>query len=68
MNGEKVGGRTRSGKLGQTTINSTVGDLVIHGPGVNGSHRIHLCQIYSRELSDSEVIQNYNAIGPRFGI
>jgi hypothetical protein len=68
INGAKVEGRYRSGKLGQTTINSTVSDLVIHGPGANGSHQVHLCQIYSRELTDTEVIQSYNAIGPRFGI
>jgi hypothetical protein len=68
INGTKVGSRTGGGKLGQTTINSTVSDLVIHGPGANGAHQVHLCQIYSRELTDTEILQSYNAIGPRFGI
>ena len=69
INGSKSGTRVGIGRLGQTSINSTVSDLIIHGPsGVSGQHIVHLCQIYSRELTDAEVVQSYNAIGSRFGI
>lgn len=70
-NGAKVGGRTAGGYngLGQTSINSTVSNIGIQdGPEAGTYQKIHQIAFYNRELSDAEIVQNYNATKGRFGL
>jgi hypothetical protein len=71
QNGEKIGGRTAGGYngLGQTSINSTTSNLYIQDGPVAGTYqRIHQISFYTRELSDSEILQNYNATKGIYGL
>ena len=52
-----------------TNVNTTRGDNTIGGWGIGGRPwlgKISLTQIYNRVLSDSEISQNYEAIGTRY--
>lgn len=61
-NGVKIGGRTGSGIVGSTTapINYSAGAL-----NVSGIHRIESAQLYSREISDTEVLELYRTLKPK---
>jgi len=61
LNGSKVGGRGGSGMLG---VGGTT-DLGIHGPETVGASKVHHAAFYNRDLSDSEVIQNFEALKHR---
>jgi len=56
-NGVKVGGRGGNGVLGSGSSNGSIG---IHGPIAYDISRVHQISFYNRELSDSEIIDNYN--------
>ncbi len=68
INNSKIGSRTGGGKLGQTTINSTVSNLNIQGPSTYGGQKVEFVSIYNRELTDNEITRNYNAQKSRFGL
>jgi hypothetical protein len=70
-NGQKVGGRTAGGYngLGQTSINSNTSNLLIQdGPVAGAYQRVHQISFYNRELSDVEILQNYDSTKSRFGL
>jgi len=64
VNGNKVGNRSgASGNIGPNSAGySTMG---IYGPLGGGTSKVHQVLFYNRELSDSEMVQNYNAISSR---
>lgn len=64
LNGNKVGTRANSGILG---IAGT-GNISISGPISDSYTRVHHASFYSRELSDTEVVQHYQSTGKRFGL
>ena len=63
-NGVKIGGRAgTTGNLGApTNPYSTMG---ISGPLQSSTSKVHQVLFYNRELTDAEIIQNYNAISSR---
>ena len=64
LNCNKVGGRSgASGTIGPN--NSGYGDISCYGPLQVGPVKVHQTLIYNRELSDDEMIQNYNAVSSR---
>jgi len=65
INGVKIGTRTASGIFG-TAANTTA--LVRLMPASSTVLNMNYTSIYDRELSDSEVVQNFNALRGRFGI
>lgn len=70
-NGQKVGGRAAGGYagLGQTSIVSGTTNLYIQDGPVAGTYqKVHQISFYNRELSDAEILQNYNATKARFGL
>lgn len=63
FNGKKTGNRsTFSGLIG---INGT-GPLTIYGPLESTPTIVYNVSFYNRELSDYEILQNYNALKSRF--
>ena len=64
LNGSKVGGRANSGILGV----AGTGNISISGPASDGYTRVHHTAFYSRELTDAEMLQQYQSIGKRFGL
>jgi hypothetical protein len=53
VNGNKIGGRTNGGRLGNTShATSAVGTS---GPNHDGLNKVHALNIYNRELSDDEI-------------
>lgn len=65
INGVKNGGRSGSGIFG-TATNTTA--LVRHTPAYNTVLNMNYASIYDRELSDTEVIQNFNALRGRYNL
>ena len=65
INGTATGSRTGSGILGSATNTS---NLTIYTPGTSSIATIYYTAIYDRELSSSEVLQNYAALRGRYGI
>jgi len=65
LNGIKVG--ERSGFRGALGVAGSSG-LTIYGPIDFGQTIVHNISFYNRDISDSEVIQNYNAIKSRYGL
>ena len=65
INGVKNGGRIGSGIFG-TAANTTA--LVRDTPASNTVLTMNYTSIYDRELTDSEVVQNFNALRGRFGL
>jgi hypothetical protein len=63
LNGNKVGGRSGSGRLG---VNGTSG-IGIAAP-TDPYSTVHHTSIYSRDLSDNEVLNHYRSIGKRYGL
>ena len=65
INGAKVGSRNGSGILGTNSSN-----IVIDGnvTGRSGIHKVNYVSFYNRELADSEITQNFNALRGRYGI
>jgi len=59
INGVKAGGRTGSGILGNGGSSSDIG---IYGPDGSVTSKVHQLMFYNRELSDTEIVNNYNAI------
>jgi hypothetical protein len=57
VNGSKTGSRIASGVLGN---GGSSGDIVIYGPDTNGTSKVHQIMFYNRELTDDEIINNYN--------
>jgi hypothetical protein len=47
------------GTLGQGGSSSDIG---IYGPDTNVTSKVHQVMFYNRELSDTEIVNNYNAI------
>lgn len=64
LNGTKVGVRANSGILG-VSGNSAIN---ISGPQSDTHSKIHHAAFYSRDLTDNEVLQHYQAVGKRFGL
>lgn len=64
LNGAKVGSRANSGLLGV----AGTGNITVVAPTVDAYTKVHHASIYSKELSDDEVIQHYKSIGKRFGL
>ena len=65
INGSKAGVRTGSGTLFNNSINIKIDG----GPQPRaGIHNTKHVLVYNRELSDNEIIQNYNALRGRYGI
>ena len=63
-NGTKVGGRSgASGNIGPDTAGYS--DTFCYGPTQVGPLKVHQSLFYNRELTDSEMVQNYNAISSR---
>jgi hypothetical protein len=56
-NGAKVGGRNTGGTLGSGGSSS---DIAIYGPDTNVTNKVHQILFYNRELTDAEILQNYN--------
>jgi hypothetical protein len=56
-NGSKNGGRGGNGILGN---GGSTGDIGIYGPDANGPVKVHQIMFYNRELTDAEIINNYN--------
>jgi len=65
INGIQVGGRSGSGGLG--SIGNTSNLVAMH-PTTSSIISPYYYSIYNRELSDSEVIQNFSALRGRYGI
>lgn len=67
VNGAKNGSRiTGKGTLG---VASSPSVFQIQGPTeVLTGHKVLAVKVYNRELSDNEIIQNFNALRGRFGI
>lgn len=64
VNGSKVGTRTGAGTLMNNNTN-----IQIDGPTArSGIHQTKSASIYDRELSDNEIIENFEAIRGRYGI
>jgi hypothetical protein len=64
VNGSKTGGRSgNNGNLGSTT--SSTSNLQIYMPGQIGTGYINHILFYNRELTDTEMTQNYNAVSSR---
>ena len=59
INGVKAGGRTGSGILGN---GGSSGDIGIYGPDGSVTSKVHQLMFYNRQLSDAEIVDNYNAI------
>ena len=66
LNGQKLGSRSASGQLGPTS--SATGDISIYGPSTAGTSKVREVYFYSRELSDSEIVSNYNETKTRYGL
>jgi hypothetical protein len=63
-NGTKSGSRSgASGNIGPNT--NTYYNIGCYGPTQVGPVKVHQVLFYNRELSDAEMIQNYNAISSR---
>ena len=63
-NGNKVNGRSGArGTLGPNT--SPPSDMYVYGPVQVGPVKVRQVLFYNRELTDAEMIQNYNAISSR---
>lgn len=63
INGNKIGGRTNGGKLGNTSYaTSAVG---VSGPDHDGLNKVHALNIYNRELSDDEIRAIFLAVQNR---
>ena len=63
-NGSKAGGRSgASGNIGPNT--NEYSDIGCYGPTQVGPVKVHQALFYNRELSDAEMIQNYNAVSSR---
>lgn len=65
INGTATGARAGSGILGSSANTS---NLTIHTPGTSSIATVYYTAIYDRELSSSEVFQNYAALRGRFGV
>jgi len=64
VNGSKTGGRSgNNGNLGSTT--STTSNLQIYTPDQIGTGYINHVLFYDRQLTDTEMTQNYNAVSSR---
>lgn len=63
VNGVKVGGRTGSGTRGTSSAS-----CIVYGPDGTSSSRIESCYMWDRELSDTEIKQNFEATRGRYGI
>jgi len=64
VNGNKSGGRSgNNGTLGPTT--STTYDMQVYIPSQIGTGYVSHILFYNKELSDAEMIQNYNAVSSR---
>lgn len=57
INGAKAGGRTGSGTLG---IGGSSGDIGVYGPDGTGTSKVYQVMFYNRQLTDDEIINNYN--------
>lgn len=63
-NGNKAGGRSgASGNIGPNT--NGYSDIGCYGPTQVGPVKVHQALFYNRELTDAEMIQNYNAVSSR---
>lgn len=58
VNGSKAGTRYASGLLGSGGSSNDIG---IYGPDNYVTSKVHQVMFYNRELSDAEILQNYNA-------
>lgn len=63
INGVKNGARTASGIFGS---DSNTSNIVIANPSTYPAATLHYTSIYDRELTDSEIVQNYIALRGRF--
>lgn len=63
VNGQKSGSRSGSGVRANSTS-----PLQIFGPTGSTSIAVKNFQMYNRELADSEIVQNFNALRGRYGI
>ena len=65
----KHGGRGTSGARGQTSVNSTTGNMAVYGPtDYNSIQAQYWTGFWSRELSDDEIVQVFDAHKGRFNI
>ena len=65
----KHGGRGSSGARGQTSVNSTTGNMAVYGPtDYNSIQAQYWTGFWSRELSDDEIVQVFDAHKGRFNI
>ena len=66
-NGVKVGGRAgTTGNIGPTT--SPTAAIGIYGPTEGATSKVREIYFYNRELTDSEIIFNYNSNKSRYGL
>ena len=65
VNDSKIGGRSGSGVLGSGTSSVNIDGGV---SGRSGIHKVNSVYFYDRELSDTEIQQNFIAFRGRFGI
>lgn len=56
-NGSKYGGRNTGGTLG---VGGSSSDIGIYGPDTYYTSKVHQIMFYNRELTDAEIINNYN--------
>lgn len=67
VNGNTVGS-TNVGAITSTTLKGVVGDEDGVSPSTPFKGNISITKIYNKVLSDTEVLQNYNATKKRFGL
>lgn len=66
-NGAKTGGRSgTTGNIGPTTSATT--GIGLYGPTASGTSKVREIYFYNRELTDNEIIFNYNANKSRYGL
>jgi len=64
FNNTIASGRSNSGTLG---VNGTSG-IVISGPESDGLTKVNYISFYNRDLSNTEILQNYEALRGRYGL
>jgi hypothetical protein len=65
INGVKYGARAGAGIFGSSNNTS---NLTVWTPPTSAVLTLNYVSIYDRELNDSEIVQNFNALRGRYGI
>lgn len=66
INGTKLG--TRTGRTGIFGSANNTSPITVYTPPASSVLTLYYSSIYDRELTDAEVVQNFNALRGRFGL